>query len=57
MAFCGAIGWVANRDDTDAVPAVALAILVAGAVALDVIARRRAEAAASSSAKKSKLDH
>jgi len=45
MAFCGAIGWVANRDDTDTVPAVALAILVAEAVALDVIVRRRAEAA------------
>lgn len=37
MAFCVAIRWVANRDDTDAVPAVALA----RAVALDDIARRR----------------
>lgn len=45
IALCGAIGWVANRDDTDTVLAVALAILVAGAVALDVTVRRRAEAA------------
>lgn len=45
MAFCGAGGSVANRDDTDTVPAVALAILVAGAVALDVVVCPRAEAA------------
>ena len=45
MAFCGAVGSVANRDDTDTVPAVALAILVAGAVALDVVVCPRAEGA------------
>jgi UDP-GlcNAc:undecaprenyl-phosphate GlcNAc-1-phosphate transferase len=42
MAVCGGIAWHVNRDATDTQPAIALAALIVGAVALDILVRRRA---------------
>jgi UDP-GlcNAc:undecaprenyl-phosphate/decaprenyl-phosphate GlcNAc-1-phosphate transferase len=45
MAVCGAIAWFASRDPDQLAPAIALAALTGLAIGLDVIVRRRAEAA------------
>lgn len=45
MAVCGGIAWHVNRDMTDTQPAIALAALIVGALALDMLIRRRALAA------------
>jgi UDP-N-acetylmuramyl pentapeptide phosphotransferase/UDP-N-acetylglucosamine-1-phosphate transferase len=45
MAVCGAIAWAANRDETHVAPAASLAALIVAAIALDIVVRRRAEAA------------
>lgn len=45
MAVCGVVAWFVNLETTDTAPAIALAVMIVLAVALDVVVRRRAEAA------------
>lgn len=45
MAACGALGWLVSRDETQSAPAIALVVLTVCALLLDILVRRRAEAA------------
>jgi len=45
MAACGAIAWFVNLDTADTAPAAALGVMIVCAIAIDVVVRRRAEAA------------